>query len=297
MEQIGALVEILDPSKQRTLDFPTYLGKIRMTLIASIRTTPSRSNFAYLVEATAAFVAFANFVYVILYTSQFSAVWFDNSVFEIGIALTFLSVFELTARINPFKLLDYTPTTRLQATFDGLALLGATVSVWGALHYFLSYQTALDLMLTGRAIDMIRIMRFFRIFRAMVRRSGDVFIALTGQLALIASSLHLYVYLGIALWAGAIHVGTYGNKITPLYDLNNFNTYTNGLVTMFQVLVVNDWYAIAAVYQYASAHSSPYIVYPFFVSANLICVNIMLNCLTAFFVGGEPRGFVLHARD
>ena len=284
--KIVALVEILDPNSQRFLDFATYMSKIRMTLGASIRTTPSRSNFAYLVEAVAAFVAFANFVYIILYTSEFSVAWFNNSAFFIGTFLTLLSVFELVARINPFKLLKYTPTTHLQTTFDGIAILASAVSLWGILHAFINYRVALALLLTGRAIDLIRIMRFFRIFRAMVRRSGDVIFALTGQLALIAASIHLFDYLGIALWAGAIVPGTYGNKIIPHYDLNNFNTYTNGLVTMFNILVVNDWYAIANVYQYALRHSNPWIVYPFFIIANLICVNILLNCLTAFFVGG-----------
>jgi hypothetical protein len=69
------------------------------------------------------------------------------------------------------------------------------------------------------------------------------------------------------------------------------------MVTMFNVLIVNDWHAIAQVYTYASWNAEPYIVYPFFIAANLICVNVMLNCLVAFFVGafvtkleGEEQG-------
>lgn len=54
---------------------------------------------------------------------------------------------------------------------------------------------------------------------------------------------------------------------------------------MFNVLTINDWHAIAEVYRSASRNSEPYIVYPFFVTANLVCVSIMLNCVTAFFVG------------
>ena len=54
---------------------------------------------------------------------------------------------------------------------------------------------------------------------------------------------------------------------------------------MFNVLIVNDWHAIAEVYLYASRNSQPYIVYPFFIAGNLISVSIMLNCVTAFFVG------------
>jgi hypothetical protein len=51
-----------------------------------------------------------------------------------------------------------------------------------------------------------------------------------------------------------------------------------------QVLVVNDWNAIAKVFLNADRCSHPWIVYPFFVLGNLIGVSIMLNVLTAFFV-------------
>lgn len=53
---------------------------------------------------------------------------------------------------------------------------------------------------------------------------------------------------------------------------------------MFQVLVVNDWHAIAEVFEHASRCSSPKIVYPFFVIGNLVGVSILLNVITAFFV-------------
>ena len=46
---------------------------------------------------------------------------------------------------------------------------------------------------------------------------------------------------------------------------------------MFNIFVVNDWQEIARVYLTSDKLSSPYIVYPFFVSANLLGVNIMLN--------------------
>ena len=54
---------------------------------------------------------------------------------------------------------------------------------------------------------------------------------------------------------------------------------------MFNIFVVNDWHKIAQVYLFADRFNSPYIVYPFFISAILIGVSILLNVLTAFFVG------------
>ena len=76
-------------------------------------------------------------------------------------------------------------------------------------------------------------------------------------------------------------------NITPLYYLNNFNTYAKGLVTMFNIFIVNDWHAIAEVFLYADRCSSPLIVYPFFVTGLCIGVFIMLNVVTAFFVEGK----------
>ncbi|KAL3914402.1 MAG: hypothetical protein SGARI_000143, partial [Bacillariaceae sp.] len=53
---------------------------------------------------------------------------------------------------------------------------------------------------------------------------------------------------------------------------------------MFNIVVVNDWHAIAEVYLYADRNSHPLIVYTFFVSAISTTVFIMLNVITAFFV-------------
>lgn len=111
-----------------------------------------------------------------------------------------------------------------------------------------------------------------------------MFPALAGPIILVVTTLHLFVYSGIVLWGGAVEVGQHPGQIEDLYDLNNFNSYAEGAVTMFQVLVVNDWHAIAHVFLFADRCSSPYIVFPFFIAGNLIGVSIMLNVLTAFFV-------------
>jgi len=132
---------------------------------------------------------------------------------------------------------------------------------------------------------MIRIMRLSSIFRSIVKRSGEVLPAIVGPLALVLTSLHIYTYSGMLIWGGAVTVGIHNDTITPLYDLNNFNDYPSGLLTMFNIFVVNDWQSIAGVYLTADRFSSPYLVYPFFIGANLIGVNILLNVFTAFFVG------------
>lgn len=123
-----------------------------------------------------------------------------------------------------------------------------------------------------------------QIFRDIVQRSSDVFPALSGPSILVVASIHLFVYCGMALWGGSVEVGSHPEEIEDLYDLNNFNSYSEGAITMFQVLVVNDWHAVAKVFLFAERCASPYVVYPFFIAGNLAGVSIMLNVLTAFFV-------------
>ena len=282
--KINALVEIVDPSDQKVVDYATFRTKIRQALNASIRTARNASTLAMSIELIAVFVAIVNFIYVILVSSAFDKQWFNATQEIVGGTITLIAAFELLIRFNPLRVPDFTPLTRLNATFDGLALLGATVSCSGLVLYFVQYPRAIDFILMGRAIDMIRVMRFFQIFRDVVRRSSDVFPVLAGPAVLVLTTLHTFVYVGMVLWGGAVKVGTHEGQITELYDLNNFNSYREGLVTMFQVCVVNDWHAIAEVFLYATRCASPYIVYPFFVLGNLIGVSIMLNVVTAFFV-------------
>ncbi len=127
-------------------------------------------------------------------------------------------------------------------------------------------------------------MRFFKMFRDIVRRSADVIPALAGPLILVITALHMFTYLGMALWGGAVQVGQHEGEIEHLYDLNNFNSYEEGMVTMFQILVNNDWHAIAQVFLFANRCSSPYIVYPFFILGQILGGCILLNVVTAFFV-------------
>lgn len=282
--KINALIEIIDPTDQRVIDYPMFRTKIRQALNASIRTARIATKLAVAMELVAVFLAISNFIYVIMVSSAFTAFWFDSSQEAIGGALTLIAIAELLVRFNPLKIADFTPLTRLNTIFDGLALIAAFISCVGLFMFVLQSRFALEFILMGRAIDMIRIMRFFQIFRDVVRRSADVLPALTGPVVLVISTLHFFVYLGMAIWGGSVTEGAHDDALEPLYDLNNFNTYQNGAVTMFQVLVTNDWQAIAKVFTYATRCSSPFIVYPFFVIANLTGVSIMLNVVTAFFV-------------
>ena len=225
--KMKALLEIVDPSNERIIDYPTFRTKIRAALNASIRTARSSTTFAMGVEFIAVMVAVTNFLYVLMVTSEWNAVWFDNAQVVVGAVITLLGLLELVIRSNPLRIhgSHFAPLTRLNPFFDGLAFVAALVSCAGIVQYAAGYASsidsgrAVDFLLLGRAIDMIRIMRFFPIFRDVVRRSADVLPAMAGPLVLMLSVIHIFVFAGVLIWGGAIDVEVLldHEDLTPLY--------------------------------------------------------------------------------
>jgi len=300
--KLNALLEIVDPSNQNSIDYPTFRNRIRLALNSSVRTARTASPLAMGVEVLAVFVAVANFLYVTGKTFDRGQAFWDIPYDYVGFVITFWGFLELTIRFNPLKIPNFAPITRLDVFFDGMAAVAAFVSCYGIVQYaiigeqgMIENGEALDYLQLGRAIDMIRVMRFSAIFRDIVRRSSDVFPALAGPLMLVLSVIHIFVYVGILLWSGAIDVEVLMERedLTPFYCLNNFNSYTEGLITMFNVAVVNDWHAIAEIYLYADRNSSDWIVYSFFISALCFMVFLMINVIIAFFVESKFWGKML----
>ena len=143
-------------------------------------------------------------------------------------------------------------------------------------------------MLVGRSIDLFRCLRFFAIFRDVIKQSGKVLPVFAGPLILTLSAVHIFCYVGMSLWGGSIEVGSI-EGISPFYDNNNFNTYHGGLLTMFQVLVVNDWNQVAKVFL---SVNNGRVVYPFFICGNIVGVSILLNIFFSFFIGGKFKNCI-----
>ena len=146
----------------------------------------------------------------------------------------------------------------------------------------LQSKRKLTLIMVGRSLDLFRCTRFVPIFRNIIYRSGKVLPVFVGPLILVASAVHIFCYIGMGLWGGMVEVGTIQN-ISPYYDYNNFNTYHGGLLTMFQVLVINDWNQVAKVF--LSINNGRF-VFSFFICANILSVSILLNIFITFFIGG-----------
>eukprot|EP00934_Nitzschia_sp_Nitz4_P006559 Nitzschia sp. Nitz4//scaffold69_size99277//14106//17060//NITZ4_004620-RA/size99277-augustus-gene-0.9-mRNA-1//-1//CDS//3329556676//6549//frame0 len=283
--KINVLKEHVDPGERQQINYDDFRTLVPNVLNISVRTARHVSLFARGVEMLSLLVTVINFLFVIMLTSQFRARWFKSSVVVAGSLITFFSIMELGMRCDITKM-TYFPMTRLSGFFDSFAAIGAVVSFYGLVSYVAGSDSGLDYLYAGRAIDMIRTMRFFAMFRDVVERSMNVLPALAGPVQLVVATIHGVVTVGMILWGNQIDVDdlAQNENVANLYYLNNFNSYCEGLVTVFNVLVINDWHEISNVFLYANRFSQPLIVYPLFVFVVLVAVCIILNVITAFFV-------------
>lgn len=280
--KINALVDIVDSSGIGFVDYNSFRCNIPRAMSVSVKSSRRLSALAPAVEVFTAVLAITNLLYVVMACSTSQSA---KMMLLVGWAISVSCIVDIVFRLIPLKKKLLTDALRPNMTFDGLSAVAALVSFAGLLlDYFECGYRPLDVLIVGRAMDMIRCLRFSKEARGIVRRSAEVLPHVVGPVILLATTLHILAYMGMAFWGGQVEVGSKPD-LTPDYDLNNFNQYNSGLMTAFQMLVANDWHLIAEVFILPINTYMNKLVYPFFIVGNIVLVSILLNVLTAFFVG------------
>lgn len=145
-------------------------------------------------------------------------------------------------------------------------------------------STPVNLLIISRVVDLVQLFRSIPAFQNVIKRANEVFSVLLGPLILLSFYVHVFIYIGMLLWGSRVIVGQAPEGVPKNYDLNNFNSYGSGLVTVWNIMIVNDWPSIANVF---IGISPRWVVICYFICANLVLVSLLLNVLTAFFVGGK----------
>jgi two pore calcium channel protein len=125
------------------------------------------------------------------------------------------------------------------------------------------------------------VQRFNAIFRQFVRLL-PAFSALFGALWALFS---LYAQLGVVIFGGRIRTDTFpaGQEGASLpYALNNFNDFGSGLVTLFELLIVNNWHVITDVFVAATDDWARV----YFISWYVLAVVVMSNLIVAHILDG-----------
>ncbi|KAF8388566.1 hypothetical protein HHK36_027241 [Tetracentron sinense] len=112
----------------------------------------------------------------------------------------------------------------------------------------LSFMTdSIRYLLIARMLRLIRLLMHVQRYRAFVAAFLNLIPSLMPYLGTIFCILRIYCSLGLQIFGGIVNSGNSDLQGTDLADndylLFNFNDYPNGMVTLFNLLVMGNWQA------------------------------------------------------
>lgn len=155
-----------------------------------------------------------------------------------------------------------------------------------------------------RTVKLIRVLSRIQKFRAIISTTGKFLPILPRFFLLFAIILYVYAIVGMAAfgmdqddWALKTVGTAYANNIYAVkvagesvevvremyVDHVNFNNFPNTLLTLFSLLMVNNWHVIHDAVEQASDYNE-WIVSLYFVSFIVVSVIVTLNLLVSFFL-------------
>lgn len=148
---------------------------------------------------------------------------------------------------------------------------------------FLSNGEWIRYLLIARMLRLIRLLMHVERYRAFVATFFTLIPSLVPYLGTIFCILCFYCSLGLQIFGGVVNTGNPNLAQTDLagndYLLFNFNDYPNGMVTLFNILVMGNWQVWMQSYKELMGTAW---TYAYFVSFYLISVLWLLNLIVAF---------------
>ncbi|WOL20569.1 two pore calcium channel protein 1 [Canna indica] len=148
---------------------------------------------------------------------------------------------------------------------------------------FLSNGEWIRYLLIARMLRLIRILLHVKRYKAFVATFLNLIPSLMPYLGTIFCVQCIYCSLGVQLFGGMVNAGNPKLETTDLSDndylLFNFNDYPNGMVTLFNLLVMGNWQAWMQSYSELTGTSWSLV---YFISFYLITVLLLLNLVVAF---------------
>uniref|UniRef100_A0A2P2LHX0 Two pore calcium channel protein 1 n=1 Tax=Rhizophora mucronata TaxID=61149 RepID=A0A2P2LHX0_RHIMU len=143
---------------------------------------------------------------------------------------------------------------------------------------FLSNGEWIRYLLLARMLRLIRLLMYVRSYRAFIATFLTLIPSLVPYLGMIFCVMCIYCSLGVQIFGGLINAGDPTVRETDLaendYLLFNFNDYPNGMVSLFNLLVMNNWQVWMQGYMQLTGTSWALV---YFISFYLITVLLLLN--------------------
>ena len=134
-----------------------------------------------------------------------------------------------------------------------------------------------NVLRTVRLVDILSEMRHIRLLISSLQAMTGPFISACVSLFIV---FFIYVQIGMLIFGGKINIysTTIDDSVPGLYYLLNFNSFGSGMITMFHMMIVNNWYVTVKMYTNVFGSDWPRW---FFISFWAIVVLIVLNIVVS----------------
>ncbi|KAI5652642.1 hypothetical protein M9H77_29829 [Catharanthus roseus] len=240
-------------------------------------------TFGYVV----AFVLLLNLVAVIIETTLDIANNAAQKAWQkVEFTFGWLYVLEMALKVYAYGFLNYwrDGQNRFDFIITWVIVIGETTTFVAPNGLtFLSNGEWIRYLLIARMLRLIRLLMHVRQYRAFVATFLTLIPSLMPYLGTIFCVMCIYCSLGVQIFGGIVNAGNLKLEGTDLaeddYLLFNFNDYPNGMVTLFNLLVMGNWQVWMQ--SYKDLTGSPW-TYVYFISFYIITVLLLLNLVVAF---------------
>ncbi|XP_073307640.1 two pore calcium channel protein 1B isoform X2 [Primulina huaijiensis] len=239
--------------------------------------------FGYII----AFVLIMNFVAVVIETTldieNNSAQGFWQ---KLEFVFGWLYVLEMALKVYSYGFMNYwrDGQNRFDFVITWVIVIGETTTFISPRGLtFLSNGEWIRYLLLARMLRLIRLLMHVPQYRAFVATFLTLIPSLMPYLGTLFCVLCIYCSLGVQIFGGLVNVGNPDLDGTDLQDddylLFNFNDYPNGMVTLFNLVVMGNWQVWMQSYKTLTGTVWTLL---YFVSFYLITVLLLLNLVVAF---------------
>uniref|UniRef100_A0A7S3AFJ0 Ion transport domain-containing protein n=1 Tax=Haptolina ericina TaxID=156174 RepID=A0A7S3AFJ0_9EUKA len=161
-----------------------------------------------------------------------------------------------------------------------ITFVADSVAWWATPH---ARDDALRVAQLLRLLRPVRLLFSFRRFDVIIRHFLRVLPSFSGLVGAVWALFAFYAQLGVALFGGLVRLDHWSpSDPAALYAYCNFNDFGSAVLTLFELLVVNNWHDIMR--QVVDVTSDWAVVY--FISWYVISVVVMFNLVIAHILDG-----------
>ncbi|OQR85622.1 two pore calcium channel protein 1 [Achlya hypogyna] len=168
--------------------------------------------------------------------------------------------------------------------FDGLITVATmTIDIYAYVPNAYNTHTMVKVLLTARCLRLLRLIMAIKQYRVLFAAWLRLLPTARAVLLVLFCNMNLFALVGLNVFGGRISPGTMAalhpnvSYTQSQYFANNFNDIPSGMITLFELLVVNNWFVIA------DGHAAVTSAYArlFFVGFWIIGVILTLNVFIA----------------